>query len=155
MWLRSLSLAFCTLPLSAGAVDLPGAENPLFAWDILTAVTFEETETETSWHVDKTFPAGFEDGAESFAISGWAVIYEAQADISEILLVPQAEDCPFCSGGGETYGPTLEVIFTEPQGIHVPENRITVEGRLVAVKDTDTLQAFRLIDARVTEQSGG
>jgi hypothetical protein len=150
-----LSLVVLLAAPVASQPQLPGSDDPRFAWDILTSVTFEEFETDTTWRVEKSFPDGYEEETEGFAISGWAVIYEAQAEIREILLVPQAEDCPFCSGGGETYGPTLEVIFAEPQGIAVPENRITVEGRLVAVTDTDTLQSFRLVDARITDQTEG
>jgi len=137
------------------ATALPArAADPQAGWQVLEAVTFEEFGDDETWRVEKTFPEGYEDGAETFAISGFAVIYEAQAEVSDVLLVPQAENCPFCSGG-ESYGPVLEVSFAQPVGIAVPEDRIVVEGRLEAIDDAQTLQSFRLTGARLVPPGEG
>ena len=138
------------------AVGLSGpssASDPgsgLTGWDVIQEVGLREVGTDDDWSVEKTFPAGFEDGAETFSIEGYAVIFAAQADLQEIMLVPDAAQCPFC-GSGEGYGPVLEVVFDRPVAIDVPEEAIRVEGRLEAVDDPRTFQAFRMTGARLVD----
>ena len=119
-------------------------------WEVIQGVELRETGTDADWAVEKTFPPGYENGADRFAIDGYAVVYAAQADLREIILVPDASQCPFC-GGDQGYGPTLEVVFDRPVEIDAPELRIHVEGRLEAVRDADTFQAFRLTGARLID----
>lgn len=117
-------------------------------WDVVEGVGYAESGSGEDWRVDKTFPAGFEAPVEGFRIEGYAVVFEAQADLREVLLVPDASQCPFC-GGEAGYGPTLAVIFADPVAIPDPAERIVVEGALVPVADPGTYEAFLLEDARL------
>lgn len=134
--------------LLAGAGSAP-AQNPVLdPWEAIAAVTYEERGGDADWRVLKGFPDGYGAPLERFRIEGFAVIYAAQADLREVLLVPDRSQCPFC-GGGEGYGPTLSVSFARPIAIPAPGERIAVEGRLVPVTDVGTYEAFRLEDARL------
>lgn len=129
---------------------LPLLAAPAWAlspWEVIEGVELRETGGDDDWAVEKTYPDGWAEGAESFVIEGYAVVYAAQAVLTDVLLVPDASQCPFC-GGDQGYGPTLEVVFDRPVTIEVPEEPILVQGRLEAVDDPRTYQAFRLVDAR-------
>ena len=119
----------------------------LSPWEVIGGVVLTETGGDEDWAVEKAYPDGWADGAEDFVIEGYAVVYAAQAILTDVLLVPDASQCPFC-GGDQGYGPTLEVLFDGPVTIDVPEEPILVRGRLEAVDDPRTYQAWRLVDAR-------
>ena len=117
-------------------------------WTPIETVAYEERGGGDDWRVVKSFAPGFDAPVRNYEITGYAVILEAQADLEEILLVPDASQCPFC-GGGEGYGPTLSVSFARPIAIPDPTLALTVTGRLVPIADDRTYEAYRLIDARV------
>ena len=117
-------------------------------WAPIEAVGYEERGGDEDWRVVKSFAPGFDAPVRGHEVTGYAVILEAQADLEEILLVPDASQCPFC-GGGEGYGPTLAVTFARPIAIPDPTLALTVTGRLVPIADDRTYEAYRLVDARV------
>ncbi|WP_176445062.1 hypothetical protein [Maliponia aquimaris] len=113
-------------------------------WDLITAIEYSETETETSWSVKKTVPDALRAMAGDFEITGYYVPVEAQAYVSTYLLVPDPADCPFCGTNG--YGPALEVAMKRPMP-DVPEaTRITVRGTLNFDDSPETYRAVFLTD---------
>jgi len=116
-------------------------------WDLIGDIGFEETETDGEWRVVKTLPAGLEAAlGEAFTITGYYVPIQAQAYVTNFLLVPDPADCPFCGSSG--YGITLEVLASEPLPDMPEATEITVTGSLELVEDPHTYQAVRLTGAR-------
>ncbi|SMX36068.1 hypothetical protein MAA8898_00741 [Maliponia aquimaris] len=127
--------------LLACAMATPALADP---WDLITAIEYSETETETSWSVKKTVPDALRAMAGDFEITGYYVPVEAQAYVSTYLLVPDPADCPFCGTNG--YGPALEVAMKRPMP-DVPEaTRITVRGTLNFDDSPETYRAVFLTD---------
>jgi len=115
---------------------------------LLSQVELREVETDTSWHVEKTFPKALSTGSQSFQITGFVVPYEAQGEMETFLLVDDPLSCPFC-GTGESYGPVLEVWLKRAVD-NIPEfSLITVVGELELITDPMTMQLYRLVNARV------
>lgn len=132
-------LAPCLFAVPAGA-------NP---WDLIQQIGYEETETETEWKVEKTIPEALRAQADGFRITGYYVPVEAQAQVSQFLLVPDPADCPFCGESG--YGPALEVQMKRPMP-DIPEaTEITVTGQLNFDESTETYRAVFLTDARLSD----
>ncbi|WP_305968267.1 MULTISPECIES: hypothetical protein [unclassified Mameliella] len=108
-------------------------------WDLISAIEYEETETETSWSVAKTIPDALRARAQDFEVTGYYVPVEAQAYVSTFLLVPDPADCPFCGQNG--YGPSLEVSMKRPMP-DVPEaTKVTVRGTLNFDDSPETYRA--------------
>lgn len=120
----------------------PAAADP---WDLITAIAYTETETETEWKVEKTIPEALRAQADGFRITGYYVPVEAQGFVTQFLMVADPADCPFCGQNG--YGPTLEVHMKRPMP-DVPEaTEITVTGQLNFDESTETYRAVYLTDA--------
>ncbi|MEM9796035.1 MAG: hypothetical protein AAF919_06080 [Pseudomonadota bacterium] len=148
MWTwKALTLS---LILTSATITEPVAAD---SWSVLEGVIYEETGGDADWQVVKTFPSGYEAMTPDFRIKGYPVIFEAQADVTEVMLVPEASSCPFC-GGDQGYGPALSVSFRNPISIPRPDQPIVVEGRLEAIHDPQTYEAFRLRDARLGAVGG-
>jgi hypothetical protein len=114
-------------------------------WELITAISYEETETETSWKVEKTIPEALRAMAERFEITGFYVPVEAQAYVSQFLLVPDPADCPFCGQNG--YGPTLEVQMKRAVPDMAEGSEVTVRGHLQFDESTETYRAVFLTGA--------
>ncbi|SNR98479.1 hypothetical protein [Antarctobacter heliothermus] len=126
-----------TLPLLALLVTAsPALANP---WDLIEAIEYKETETETSWSVAKTIPADLRAMAEGFEITGYYVPVEAQAYVSSFLLVPDPADCPFCGENG--YGPSLEVKMKRAVPDMPEATKITLRGTLHIDDSPETYRA--------------
>ncbi len=132
---------------SAALLTGPAAADPQ-GWDLLQAITFEEVETDTEWKVLKTFPEGLRNGAE-FTVTGYYVPVEAQAYVTQFLIVPDPADCPFCGSNG--YGISLEVLAADPMPDLPEASEVTVTGTLELIEDTETYQFARLTEARLVD----
>jgi hypothetical protein len=127
---------------AAALGGLPASANP---WALITAIEYKETETASSWAVEKTVPEDLRVMADSFEITGFYVPVEAQAYVSQFLLVPDPADCPFCGENG--YGPTLEVQMIRPVP-DMPEGaEVSVKGQLRFDESTETYRAVYLTEA--------
>lgn len=126
-----------TLPLIALLVTAPPAfANP---WNLIEAIEYKETETETSWSVAKIIPDDLRAMADSFEITGYYVPVEAQAYVSSFLLVPDPADCPFCGENG--YGPSLEVKMKRAVPDMPEATKITLRGTLHIDNSPETYRA--------------
>ncbi|GFE65825.1 hypothetical protein [Litoreibacter roseus] len=137
-------LAAAVSPASATADEAGWA-----AWDLLRQIEVKEVETPTSWHAEKTFPEELLRSTENFRITGYYMPVQAQAYVTQFLLVEDPADCPFCGTGG--YGPTLEVELVTPLPDMAPGTEITVAGTLDLVEDPETFQTVRLIAAQAEQ----
>lgn len=114
-------------------------------WALLNDIKIKEIEENGIWRVEKDFPAQLVNHAGAFSIEGYYVPIQAQAYVTQFLLVEQPSDCPFCGDGG--YAPTLEVHLTRPLP-DIPEGTaLRVSGRLFLMDDPETYQSARLLDA--------
>lgn len=116
------------------------------AWDLLAQVQVTEVERDGIWTVVKTFaPSLSAANGTQITISGYVVPLSPGEVLTQIVLVRDPADCPFCGGG---YGPVLEVELD--LGLHdMPEfSRLTVTGKLVLDASGETTQAYRLVAAR-------
>lgn len=130
------------LPLIALALlSQPAMANP---WDLITGISYKETETETSWSVEKTIPEELRAQAGEFTITGFYVPVEAQAQVTQFLLVPDPADCPFCGTNG--YGPTLEVQMSRPVPDMAEATEVTVTGTLNFDESPETYRAVFLTE---------
>ena len=137
-----------TLVTSTSATCLPAAAPAdAAAWRLLGTVQIEEHVDGDLWRVDKTFPEPLRAAAEGFTITGYYIPIVAEPYVSQFVLVEDPANCPFCGVGG--YGPVLEVHLDRPMP-DLPEfTPVTLRGDLQFVEDDDTLQLYRLRDARV------
>lgn len=122
--------------------------SPLLAaepWELITSIGYEESEADGEWKVTKTIPDALRTQADSFTITGYYVPVEAQAYVSQFLIVPDPADCPFCGSNG--YGPTLEVHVTTPMPDLAEASEVTVSGKLNFDESTETYRAVYLTDA--------
>ena len=122
----------------------PVLANP---WELITAISYKESETGGEWKVEKLIPDALRAQTQGFTITGYYVPVEAQAYVSQFLIVPDPADCPFCGSNG--YGPTLEVFMKSPME-DVPEaTELTVSGTLNFDESTETYRAVFLTDAEL------
>ncbi|MEM8788331.1 MAG: hypothetical protein AAGE76_08710 [Pseudomonadota bacterium] len=127
--------------------DLPTIDSP--AWALISSVDVAEVETAAGWEVRKAFPADLIAAAERpFEVTGYLIPVVPAAEFSQLLLVRDPADCPFCAGG---YGTVLEVELARPVRDVAEFFRVKLRGDLVLVHDTDTTQAVRVSGARILE----
>jgi hypothetical protein len=117
-------------------------QNP---WELIVGIEYKESEANGDWSVEKILPEPLKAMSEGFTITGFYVPVEAQAQVSQFLLVPDPADCPFCGSNG--YGPTLEVFMKRPMADVAEATKITVEGTLNFDESTETYRAVFLTDA--------
>jgi hypothetical protein len=135
------ALAFTAEPLPA---PLPALIDD--GWQLLGKVRIEETQEGELWKVVKTFdPALAARNGTELTLTGYAIPLSARDPITRLILVSDPADCPFCGGG---YGPAIEVLLD--LGLpRIPEfAMLRVTGRLELIEDPETMQAYRLTDAR-------
>ena len=120
-------------------------------WLLLSEIEITETINGDMWSAQKTYPDALST-TEPFTITGYYVPLMAQAYQSQILLVPDPADCPFC--GTNEYGPTLEVHLSEPLPDMPQFTLLTVTGQLQKIEDPETWQAIRLVEADWTILDG-
>ena len=147
--MRRSILTLATITSAALWASLPGA-NPV-NWQLLEAISFEEVEQDGRWQVIKDFPEALTANTQDFTITGYYVPVEAQAYVTQFLLVPDPADCPFCGSSG--YGFALEVRMREAMPDVDEATEVTVTGTLELLEDTDTYQFARL--TRATLVSAG
>jgi len=140
-WVLAPALALLTLPGTAAAAD------PAAAWRLLDRAVAEPRVAGDRLLFDKTFPDDLRAAAEDFAVEGFFVPVLAEPYIETFLLVETPANCPFCGDGG--YAPVLEVYLKTPMQDRAEFSLIAVTGRLEFVNDPETLQMFRLVDARL------
>jgi hypothetical protein len=123
----------------------PGEADP---WDLITQISYEETETANSWSVAKTIPDELRDMAQGFEITGHYVQIEALTAnrIKQFIIVPEAADCPFCGESG--YGPALEVTLKRAIRPIEEGTQITLRGTLQFDESPETYRAVFLTDAK-------
>lgn len=120
-------------------------------WDLIGAVEVEEAyvvdadEGGERYVASKTYPDALMEAAEGFTITGHVVVLVPEPELTTFLLIEDPDDCPFC-GTGEG-GAALEVVAARPIGGVQDADRITVRGTLTPIRDPDTYQAIRLVDA--------
>lgn len=145
----------CSIPTLATAINLAlcgaVAANPA-NWQLLESISFEEVETDDKWMVIKDFPEALRTQSGPFTITGYYVPIEAQAYVTQFLIVPDPADCPFCGSNG--YGISLEVRMAEPLPDMPEATEVTVSGRLELIDDTETYQFARLTDAVLVDAGG-
>ena len=113
------------LPLIALVLlSQPALANP---WELITGITYKETETETSLSVEKTIPEELRAQAEEFTITGYYVPVEAQAQVGRagksgedigqgrdvvdqhVTLGTGRRSCPVAErGDGRAHGPGVQ-----------------------------------------------
>jgi len=134
LWLFALSLS----------ASLAAAQSTDPSWELLSEIEIKETINGDMWSAEKTYPDDLTT-EEPFTITGYYVPLMAQAYQSQILLVPDPADCPFC--GTNSYGPTLEVRLDRPLPDLPQFTLLTVTGQLEKIEDPETWQAIRLVGA--------
>lgn len=130
--------ALCAAMLCAA----PALANP---WTLITAIEYNETETATSWSVEKKIPEDLRAMTNGFEITGFYVPVEPQGYVSQFLMVSDPADCPFCGENG--YGPTLEVQMKRPVPDMPEGSEITVKGQLKFDESPETYRAVFLTEA--------
>lgn len=111
-------------------------------WQLLGAISFEEVEADGQWRVEKEFPDALRAATDGFTITGYYVPIEAQAYVTQFLLVPDPADCPFCGSNG--YGISLEVHMDQPLPDMPEATELTITGVLELIDDPETYQFARL-----------
>ena len=135
----ALSLAFGTIASTATA-----GEDP---WALLSGVKIDEKIDGDSYMVTKTFPAEIEKGISDFFITGYALPLTPGERVTELVLVSDMGNCPFCGGGDHTA--TLQVELDEPIIGLEEGTRLSLRGALEPVHDPETWQSTILRGARV------
>jgi len=116
-------------------------------WTLIAGVEYREIIEGNDWRVEKTLPPPLLEAAKRpFTVSGYYVPIEAQAYVTNFLLVPDPENCPFCGSSG--IGILLEVFASEPMPDLPEGTEVTLTGTLEIVDDPFTYQAVKLVDAR-------
>ena len=123
------------------------------AWALLGSIDIIEEGTGADWKAVKTFPAAVLDARDDFEIAGYLVPVLAEAEITNLMLVPEPSNCPFC-GVGSGYGTLIEVSLKRGITGVVEGSLLRVRGRLELIESPDTMQAFRLVDAVSLEIPG-
>jgi len=131
------------------AAATPPAVDP---WGLIAGVEYSEVINGDDWRVEKTLPAPLVAAAEApFTVTGYYVPIEAQAYVTNYLLVPDPANCPFCGSSG--IGVLLEVFAADPMPDLPEGTELTVTGTLELVDDPYTYQAVKLVDARLAPKS--
>ncbi|KAA9005279.1 DUF3299 domain-containing protein [Histidinibacterium aquaticum] len=116
-------------------------------WEEIAGVGYTEVVEGDDWSVEKEYPEALAAAAgQEITISGFYVPIEAQAYVTNFLLVPDPADCPFCGSSG--YGISLEVHAAEPMPDLPEATELTLTGTVELVDDPYTYQALRLVEAR-------
>lgn len=134
-------LAFARL---TGGTAAPAAE--VTGWKGLAQAGAEIVEDKGPFHVEKVFPESLRAAAEGYRVEGYVVPVVPEPWMSTLLLVEQPEDCPFCGSNREAT--VVEVHLAEPLPEMPQFARIAVTGRLEFVEDPETMQMFRLMEAK-------
>ena len=137
----ALSFAFGTAASAAMAGDDP--------WALLSGVLIDEKIDGDTYTVTKTFPAAIENGIDDFFITGYAMPLTPGERITELVLVSDMGNCPFCGGGD--HGVTLQVELDEPIIGLEEGTRLSLRGALEPVLDPETWQSTILRGARVVD----
>lgn len=117
-------------------------------WRLLESVEVTEMHEGERFRVQKDFPDALRAATQGFELAGYVVPVVPEPWMTTFLLVERPEDCPFCGSG---YGPstTVEVYLDRPMK-DLPEfSYVELRGDLELVEDPDTMQMFRLRNARV------
>lgn len=138
----ALSFAFGTLATTAALAS----DDP---WALLSGVAIDEKIDGDSYTVTKVFPAEIENGIKDFFITGYAVPLTPGERVSELMLVSDMGNCPFCGSGD--HGVSLQVELDEPIIGLEEGTRISLRGALEPVHDTETWQSTILRAARVVD----
>ena len=125
----------------------PAMANTQDGWDVLREIEVKEIISETSYEVRKIFPAALENGVEQFDLTGYVVLLWSDENVSEFMLISDMGFCPFC--GDPEHGTALEVRLAAPAASLVEGSRLTVRGALEPVRDTETTQSARLLEAAI------
>ena len=116
-------------------------------WELIAGVEYREEIDGDEWRVVKMLPAQLIEATKApFTVTGYYVPIEAQAYVTNFLLVPDPADCPFCGSSG--IGVLLEVFASEPMPDLPEGTEMTMTGTLEMVEDPYTYQAVKLVDAR-------
>lgn len=142
MW-KALTLS---LSLTLGITTSAMAGDP---WRVLADIKIEEFITGEEFLLRKTYPEKLRKMAEGFEIEGFYVVIEPQPQVRYLFLVEDTTICPFCGSGGPGQALPLEVILKRPMDAVEEFTRIRVTGDLEFIESTETMQAVRLVDARV------
>lgn len=142
---RKTALSLAALPFAATT----GHAESDPAWHLLGQIELTEHETADSWSVTKRFPAEIENGVAEFQISGYLVAVGWEEETRDYMLMSDAGQCPFCGSGD--HGTAIEVKLANPLLATDEARRATVRGALHLVRDTDTLQAVVMTDARLLD----
>ncbi|MFW2542178.1 hypothetical protein ACN2XU_06020 [Primorskyibacter sp. 2E107] len=122
------------------------AEKP-DTWDLLGQIEIDEVVTETSYTVNKRFPAAIGEAPQTVTISGYAAPALPGDLVKELMLVADMGTCPFC--GSLDHGAALMVTLAEPIASLDESRRITLQGTLKRVTDPETWQAVVMEDATI------
>ncbi|PRY80276.1 hypothetical protein CLV80_101127 [Yoonia maritima] len=135
----ALTVALSTITTGAWADD----------WDLLRGITVDEVITDTSYQVNKTFPAAIQNGREGMVLTGYAVPLTPGSDIRELVLVSDMGFCPFC--GDPSHGASVQVsLETAIPGLEEGA-RITLRGDMTPIHDPQTWNAAILENAVIVE----
>lgn len=143
---RLSTSALALFALGGSALPTLAEDDP---WAVLSAIQIDEITSDGAYRVVKTYPAEIENGVEKFAITGFAMplTLEPGAPTTELMLVSDMGDCPFC--GAPDHGGQLQVELENPVVIEDGQ-RLTVIGALELVDDPETWQAAIMRGARIT-----
>ncbi|WP_371169097.1 hypothetical protein [Aliiroseovarius sp. 2305UL8-7] len=119
-------------------------------WQVLSAIEFEETVTETSYSVNKIWPSDLAETPEEIEITGYAIPVLGGEQVVELLLTSDMGLCPLCGSGD--HGASLQVTLDEPIIGFEEGQRISLRGTLSRVEDSETWQAARMTGARVIDR---
>ncbi|MCG3266480.1 hypothetical protein [Yoonia sp. I 8.24] len=139
------SLALGAALITSGTVTWAQSDD----WDLLRGIAITETVTDTSYRVDKTFPAAIENGREGMVLTGYVVPITPGTDVRELILVSDMGFCPFC--GDPNHGASVQVMLDTPISGLEEGTRITLRGDMTPVRDPQTWNAAILENAVIVE----
>lgn len=114
-------------------------------WDLLRGIEITETVTDTSYRVDKSFPAEIRNGRAGMVLTGYVVPITPGAEVHELILVSDMGFCPFC--GDPDHGASVQVLLDTPVTGLEEGARITLRGDMSPVHDPQTWNAAVLNNA--------
>ncbi|GHE93501.1 hypothetical protein GCM10016455_12100 [Aliiroseovarius zhejiangensis] len=116
-------------------------------WQLLSQIEVQEVISGDTYRVDKSWPDGIPATPRMVEITGFAVPLYPGDEVRELLLSSDTGFCPLC--GSPDHGATLQVTLDEPLTGFEEGSRISVQGTLARVTDTETWQAARMTGAKV------